>query len=130
MAEYRAATTEKVNDLITAHAAVLETHGISGGLASARPVAGTAGLYYFSTDTGVWARDNGTSWDEVSGLSEVYIQGLIDASITTHAAVASAHHVAFVQADHDALANPHHSNAQDHTAPTYDAVNKEIVFQI
>ena len=25
-----------------------------------------------------------------------------------------AHHTAFVQADHDALANPHHSNATDH----------------
>ena len=27
---------------------------------------------------------------------------------------ASDHHTAFVQADHDALANPHHSNANDH----------------
>jgi hypothetical protein len=32
----------------------------------------------------------------------------------THAG--SAHHAAFVQADHDALPNSHHSNATDHTA--------------
>ena len=32
----------------------------------------------------------------------------------THAG--SAHHPAFVQADHDALPNPHHSNANDHAA--------------
>jgi hypothetical protein len=31
---------------------------------------------------------------------------------TTHAG--SAHHTAFIQADHDALPNPHHSNATDH----------------
>lgn len=31
---------------------------------------------------------------------------------TTHSG--SAHHAAFVQADHDALPNPHHSNANDH----------------
>ncbi|MBI3936931.1 MAG: hypothetical protein HY323_08135 [Betaproteobacteria bacterium] len=29
---------------------------------------------------------------------------------------ASDHHTSFVQADHDALANPHHSNANDHVA--------------
>ena len=122
--EYRVPTTEKVGELIQAHADLLEQHGISGGLASARPAAGTVGRYYFSIDAGVWARDNGTGWDEVSGLSEIYIQGLIDASISSHASNASAHHTAFDQADHDALPNPHHP------APTYDAVNKEIVFEI
>src|SRR4051794_3479877 len=35
------------------------------GLASARPAAGTQGGYYFATDTGVLARDNGSSWDIV-----------------------------------------------------------------
>jgi len=124
MAEVRCPTTEKVGELIQAHADLLEQHGISGGLASARPAAGTVGRYYLSTDAGVWARDNGTGWDEVSGLSEIYIQGLIDASISSHASNASAHHTAFDQADHDALPNPHHP------APTYDAVNKEVVFEI
>ena len=122
--EYRCPTTEKVDELIQAHADLLEQHGISGGLASARPAAGTVGRYYLSIDAGVWARDNGTSWDEVSGLSEIYIQGLIDASISSHASNASAHHTAFDQADHDALPNPHHP------APTYDAGNKEVVFEI
>src|SRR3990167_1403586 len=46
-----------------------------------------------------------------------------DAELSTHTGVAGAHHVAFVQADHDALANPHHSNASDHAStndPTAD----------
>lgn len=108
MAEIRVATTEKVTEMIQAHADLLEQHGISAGLHASRPAAGNAGVYYLSIDAGIWARDNGTTWDEVSGLSEVYIQGLIDASITTHEANADAHH----------------------TAPTYDPVNKEVVFQI
>ena len=114
MAEYRVPSTTKVEGLISTHADVLETHGISGGLDASRPAAGNAGAYYFSTDVGKWARDNGTSWDECEGLSEVYIQGSIDASITTHAGVADAHH----------------DNSEDHTAPTYDGVNDEVVFQI
>ena len=130
MAEYRVPSTTKVEGMISTHADVLETHGISGGLHVSRPAAGTAGKYYFSTDSGIWARDNGATWDECEGLSEVYIQGLIDASITTHAAFESAHHTAFDQTDHDALANPHHDNSDDHTAPTYDGVNDEVVFQI
>ena len=36
------------------------------------------------------------------------------AEADAHAANADVHHAAFVQANHDALANPHHSNANDH----------------
>ncbi|MBA7575791.1 hypothetical protein ES708_17627 [subsurface metagenome] len=96
MAEYRVPTTTKVTEMIQAHADLLEQHGISAGLESARPAAGAAGRYYFSTDTKVWARDNGTSWDVTSqGLSEAYIQSLIDASISAHAGVADAHHAKY-----------------------------------
>lgn len=114
MAERRVPTTTKVTGMIQAHADLLAQHGISGGLASARPAPGTEDNYYFSMDTGVWARDNGATWDEVSGLSEVYIQGLIDASIATHASVVDAHH----------------DPSDDHPAPTYDAGQDEVVFQI
>ena len=124
MAEYRVPTTEKVGELIQAHADLLEQHGIAAGLDGARPAPGTTGRYYFSIDAGKWSRDNGVSWDEVSGLSEVYILGLIDASIGLHADDPDAHHTAFTQSDHDGLPNPHHP------APTYDAGNKEVVFEI
>ncbi len=130
MTEYRVPSTTKVAGMISAHADVLETHGISGGLDSARPAAGTEGKYYFSTDVGKWSRDNGATWDECEGLSEAYIQGLIDTSISTHAALPDEHHTAFVQADHDSLPNAHHDNSADHTAPTYDGGTDEIVFQI
>lgn len=108
MAEHRVPTTTKVEGLIQDHADLLEQHGISAGLDASRPAAGTEGNYYFSTDAGKWSRDNGTTWDEVSGLTEVYIQGLIDDSITTHEGNADAHH----------------------TAPTYDTPNEEVVFEI
>jgi hypothetical protein len=109
MAEYRVPTTTKVGEMIQAHAALLEQHGISGGPAANRPAAGTEGRYYFSIDTKTWSRDNGTSWDEVTGgLDEAAVQALIDASISTHASNPDAHH----------------------PAPTYDAVNEEVVFQI
>lgn len=114
MAEHRSPTTTKVTGMIQAHADLLEQHGISAGLDASRPATGTEGNYYFSTDAGKWSRDNGTSWDEVSGLSEAYIQGLIDTSISTHSGVADAHH----------------SNADDHPAPTYDGGTDEVVFQI
>jgi len=135
MAEYRVPTTTKVQGLIATHADVLETHGISGGLHASRPTAGTAGKYYFSTDQGVWARDNGTSWDECEGLSEAYIQSLIDASITTHTGNASAHHTKYTDAEAQSVADTqiatHTGNANaHHTAPTYDSPNEEIVFQI
>ena len=39
---------------------------LSQGLASARPAAGVAGRLYYSTDTKVLERDNGTTWDEVA----------------------------------------------------------------
>lgn len=35
------------------------------GLASARPVAGIRGRYYYATDTGVLSRDSGTAWAQV-----------------------------------------------------------------
>lgn len=114
MAEHRVPTTTKVTGMIQAHTDLLEQHGISAGLDASRPSAGTEGNYYFSTDAGKWSRDNGTSWDEVSGLSEAYIQGLIDDSITTHAGNATAHH----------------DNSNDHAAPTYDPAEDEVVFQI
>jgi len=135
MAEIRAATTEKVTEMIQAHADLLEQHGISAGLHASRPAAGTEGNYYFSTDSGIWARDNGTSWDEVSGLSEAYIQGLIDTSIGTHAGVADAHHAKYTDGEAQSVADAQiatHAGNPDahHTAPTYDSENKEIVFQI
>jgi len=94
--------------MIQTHADELEQHGISAGVEGSRPAAGTDGNYYFCTDSGKWCRDNGSSWDEVAGLSEAYIQGLIDASITTHAGDADAHHF----------------------APTYDVGTDEVIFDI
>jgi hypothetical protein len=40
---------------------------IGRGLASARPSAGTEGRLYYSTDTALLERDNGSSWDSVEG---------------------------------------------------------------
>ena len=108
MAERRVPTTTKVATLISENADLLEQHGISAGVQASRPASSGAGKYYFGTDSGIWSRDNGTTWDEVSGLTEVYIQGLIDASITAHAGNADAHHV----------------------APTYDGGTDEVVFDI
>lgn len=100
MAEYRVPTTTKVTEMIQAHADLLEQHGISAGLLASRPAAGTVGRYYFSTDTKVWARDNGSTWDELTGgLGEAYIQGLIDTSISTHAGVVDAHHAKYTDAE-------------------------------
>ena len=155
MAEYRVPSTTKVEGMISTHAAVLETHGISGGLHASRPAAGTAGKYYFSTDTGVWSRDNGATWDEVSGLTEVYIQSLIDASIGTHAALTATHGCTTIADVSDIAVDSNLSSAAQavvtagacdvdanlsaaaqaaitasHTAPTYDGVNDEIVFTI
>ena len=126
MAEIRAATTEKVTEMITVHAGLLAQQSISSGVHASRPAAGTANKYYFSTDAGIWARDNGSSWDEVSGLSEAYIEGMIDALIATHTGDPIAHHDN-VNDHNNAL---DHSNASDHPAPTYDSDSKEIVFQI
>lgn len=81
--EYRVPSTTKVTGMIQAHADLLAQHGISAGVEASRPAAGTADRYYFCTDTNKWCRDNGSSWDEVSGLSEAYIQGLIDTSVAT-----------------------------------------------
>ena len=121
MTEYRVPSTTKVGVMIAAHTDLLEEHGVSGGLHASRPAAGTEGNYYFSIDSGIWSRDNGTTWDEVSGLSEVYIQGLIDASITTHSGAVDPHgDRAYTDSEISAL----------HAAPTYDGVNDEVVFQI
>ena len=38
----------------------------TAGIATSIPDPGTAGRYYFSTDTKVWSRDNGTTWDDVT----------------------------------------------------------------
>lgn len=103
MAEYRVPTTIKVTEMIQAHADLLEQHGISAGLHASRPAAGIVGRYYFSTDTKVWARDNGTAWDELTeGLSESYIQGLIDTSVSTHAGIVDAHHAKYTDAEAEA----------------------------
>lgn len=40
---------------------------IGRGLAASRPAAGTEGRLYFSTDTDVLERDNGTTWESVEG---------------------------------------------------------------
>ena len=57
-------------------------------------------------------------------------QAALDAAVATHAALEDEHHLAFDQADHDALANPHHDSSGDHVAPTYDGGTDEVVFQI
>ncbi|MBA7672696.1 hypothetical protein ES703_80882 [subsurface metagenome] len=82
MTEHRSPTTTKVTAMIQAHADLLLQHGIAAGLHASRPATGTVNEFYFSTDLGIWAHGNGTGWDECQGLSEAYIQGLIDASIT------------------------------------------------
>ena len=155
MAEIRVATTTKVAALIAANALLLGQHGISGGLHASRPAASAADNYYFSTDTGVWSRDNGATWDEVSGLSEAYIDAMIDALIATHAAATATHGVAEVADVADIAEDTNLSEAAQavitagacdvdanlsaaaqaaitasHTAPTYDGVNDEIVFTI
>ena len=82
MPEARFPTTTKVTGMIQTHADLLAQHGISAGLHASRPAAGTVNRFYFSTDTKTWSYDNGTTWDEnVAGLSEAYIQGLIDTEI-------------------------------------------------
>lgn len=137
MAEYRVPTTTKVGELITAHAAELEKHGISAGLAANRPAASADGKYYFATDTKVWSRDTGTSWDEIAGgLGEAAVQALIDASISTHATDTSTHGAAEIADVSDIAVDTNLSVAAQaaiaasHATPTYDAVNKEVVFQI
>ncbi|MBA7571936.1 hypothetical protein ES708_13706 [subsurface metagenome] len=135
MPEIRAATTIKVTEMIQAHADLLEQHGISAGLHAERPEPGTVGSYYLSTDEGIWARDNGTSWDEVFGFTEEYIQGAIDASITAHAGDPNAHHTKYTDAEAEAVASTliatHTANPDaHHAAPTYDEGTKEIIFQI
>lgn len=40
---------------------------IGRGLAASRPAAGTEGRLYYSTDTAILERDNGSSWDSVEG---------------------------------------------------------------
>lgn len=69
----------------------------------------------------------------LTGLADDdHSQYALDSDLTTHAGAAdphsgyltpaehtsglSGHHTSFVQADHDGLPNPHHSNANDHTA--------------
>lgn len=43
------------------------TISFQSGLASARPVAGTAGRVYIATDTGTISRDTGSAWTNLSG---------------------------------------------------------------
>lgn len=137
MTEYRVPTTEKVGELITANADLLEKHGVSAGLAANRPASSAAGKYYFSTDTKKWSRDNGTTWDDLQGgLSEAEVQALIDSSIGTHAADTSTHgaadiaDVSDIAVDANLSAAAQAAIAASHPAPSYDAVNKEVVFQI
>lgn len=102
MTERRFPTTTKVTGMIQVHADLLAQHGISAGLESARPAAGTANKYYFSTDTKTWARDNGTTWDEALGFTETEVQNLIDTSIGDHAAVEDVHHIKYTDAEAEA----------------------------
>jgi len=39
---------------------------VTAGLAGSRPAASIVGRFYFSTDTGNWSRDNGSTWDDVA----------------------------------------------------------------
>ena len=56
---------------------------------------------------------SGHPWDAVSGKPATFAPDTHAHS--AHSGIGAAdHHAAFVQADHDALANPHHSNANDH----------------
>ncbi len=135
MAEYRVPTTTKVAALIQEHADQLEQHGISGGLHAERPAEAILGLFYFSTDTGVWARGNGTDWDEVFGFTEEFIQGLVDTSLAAHAGIEDAHHARYTDAEAEAIASTliatHVTNPDaHHAAPTYDEPNEEVVFEI
>ena len=130
MAEIRVATTTKVATLISANALLLEQHGVSGGLHASRPAASAAGNYYFSTDTGVWARDNGATWDEVSGLTEVYIQGLIATDSNLSVAAQAVITAGACDVDENLSAEAQAAITASHTAPTYDDVNDEVVFEI
>ncbi|MBA7486820.1 hypothetical protein ES707_22381 [subsurface metagenome] len=135
MPEYRVPSTTKVAGMIQAHADLMAQHGISAGLHADRPEAGTADRYYFSTDTLVWSRDNGTSWDEVMGFTEAYLQGMIDTSITAHAGVEDAHHARYTDAEAEAAASTliaTHAGDPDahHAAPAYDPAEDEVIFQI
>ena len=131
MAEYRVPSTTKVEGMITTHAAVLETHGISAGLYASRPAASAAGKYYFSTDTSVWSRDNGATWDEIeSGLGEAAVQALIatDSNLSVAAQAVVTAGACDVDANLSAAAQA--AITASHSAPTYDGVNDEVVFQI
>lgn len=48
---------------------------IGKGLLSARPAAGVAGSLYYATDTLLLYRDNGSTWDAVSGNSPMTTKG-------------------------------------------------------
>lgn len=50
----------------TAHANYINAREITFGLLGSRPTAGTAGRYYFATDTGAFFADNGTAWVQLS----------------------------------------------------------------
>ena len=69
-----------------------EQHDISAGLAADRPAAGVAKRYYFSTDTKVWSRDDGTVWvDHATGVSDHgLLTGLADDDHTQYGALAQA----------------------------------------
>ena len=58
--------TSKLDQNWTAIANYVNAREVSFGLLGSRPVAGTAGRYYFGTDTGAFYADNGTSWVQLS----------------------------------------------------------------
>jgi hypothetical protein len=61
------AGADKINvDGLSGVLADLQKPTIQQGLASARPTAGVAGRLYYSTNTKVLERDNGTTWDEIA----------------------------------------------------------------
>ncbi len=52
---------------LTGIAAYVNAREIAAGTAAARPAAGTAGRWYYSTDTAVLSFDNGSAWTAVGG---------------------------------------------------------------
>lgn len=87
-----------------------------------RPAFGVSGRYFYSTDTRRMYKDLVTSWEEclldTGSITGELPDNQIPSGITRdseHGGFSpTGHHVSFVQADHDGLPNPHHSNANDH----------------
>ncbi len=92
---------------------------LSQGLASARPAAGVAGRLYYSTDTKVLERDNGTAWDEIArGETVTRLASLLEKAHASLTGVTSDQHHA---QSHNAAS---HSDITSSGASIDDAVSK------